>query len=213
MLARRLARIGCMSSVLMIACSDPGADQGEELAAEPEESSSFVSSGDEDAEEDDRGEPPQVEEAAPAADEDAPDILRAHNRYRARHCAPPLRWSAELARVAQAWANRLRARGCAFDHSGTSLGENLAGGTSGTLTGEGVAEIWYREARHYDFRRPRFSMQSGHFTQLVWVGSQRLGCGKTECNGMDIWVCNYDPPGNVHGDYERNVLPVSCRRR
>jgi hypothetical protein len=30
---------------------------------------------------------------------------------------------------------------------------------------------------------------------------------------MDIYVCNYDPPGNVEGEYRNNVLPTSCQRR
>jgi uncharacterized protein YkwD len=138
-------------------------------------------------------------------------ILDAHNRYRAQHCAPPLRWSTEVARTAQHWADGLRRR-CALTHSGTStLGENLAAGTAGTLNGNAVADMWYSELHHYSFRRPGFSMRSGHFTQLVWVGTERLGCGTTECNGLTIWVCNYDPPGNVEGQYPSNVLPTSCR--
>jgi hypothetical protein len=55
-------------------------------------------------------------------------------------------------------------------------------------------------------------MQTGHFTQLVWVGTQRLGCGVAQCADMDVWVCRYDPPGNVQGRYQDNVLPTSCRR-
>jgi hypothetical protein len=30
---------------------------------------------------------------------------------------------------------------------------------------------------------------------------------------MDIWVCEYDPPGNVQGQYRQNVLPASCQRQ
>jgi hypothetical protein len=29
---------------------------------------------------------------------------------------------------------------------------------------------------------------------------------------MDIWVCEYDPPGNWERQYRENVLPVGCRR-
>jgi hypothetical protein len=44
------------------------------------------------------------------------------------------------------------------------------------------------------------------------VGTSHLGCGAASCKGMRIWVCQYDPPGNVDGEYRANVLPASCRR-
>ena len=39
----------------------------------------------------------------------------------------------------------------------------------------------------------------GHYTQVVWERSRRLGCGVATCGGSSVWVCNYDPPGNVLG--------------
>jgi pathogenesis-related protein 1 len=142
--------------------------------------------------------------AAAGADGDRPPasmqpLLDAHNRLRARHCAPPLVWASEVARVAQRWADQLAARGCAFQHSGSrTYGENLAGGTAGSMTASDVAELWYKEERAFDFRSGGFSMKTGHFTQLAWVATRRLGCGTATCkNGMQLWVCNYDPPGNV----------------
>ncbi|MCA9611599.1 MAG: hypothetical protein H6722_12895 [Sandaracinus sp.] len=155
------------------------------------------------------------DEAAPpspqAAATPAPPILAAHNRMRAAHCAPPLRWSAQLEASAQAWANELVNRGCAFEHSRGSYGENLAGGTAGGLDAEAVTQMWYREVEAFDFARGGFSMETGHFTQLVWVGTSELGCGQATCNGLDLWVCQYGPPGNVQGQYRQNVLPTSCR--
>jgi len=138
-------------------------------------------------------------------------IVDAHNAHRAEHCAPPLAWSADLARAAQAWADQIGARGCALEHSRSSYGENLAAGTAGTLSPEDVVEMWYREVEHYRFRTGRFSMQTGHFTQVVWRDTRSVGCGTTSCNGLDVWVCNYDPPGNVQGAFQGNVLPTTCR--
>ena len=56
-----------------------------------------------------------------------------------------------------------------------------------------------------------FSMETGHFTQLVWKGTKSVGCGKATCNGLDIYVCNYDPAGNWERQYKQNVLPSSCK--
>ncbi|MET0410888.1 MAG: CAP domain-containing protein [Polyangiaceae bacterium] len=42
----------------------------------------------------------------------------------------------------------------------------------------------------------------GHYTQLVWANTRQVGCGYSTCTTEDdflfeVWVCNYDPPGNV----------------
>jgi uncharacterized protein YkwD len=138
-------------------------------------------------------------------------IVDAHNRYRAKHCAPPLTWSPTLAEVAQQWANTLRDKGCAFDHSRGKYGENLAMGTSGALDGGSVVTMWYDEIKGYSFEQPGFSMQTGHFTQVVWRGTSQVGCAMTTCRSMDIWVCEYDPPGNWEGQYREHVLRTGCK--
>ena len=40
---------------------------------------------------------------------------------------------------------------------------------------------------------------AGHYTQMVWRDTTRLGCGEAQCKGMLMVVCNYDPPGNYIG--------------
>src|SRR5262245_13478390 len=61
----------------------------------------------------------------PGTSSEAQQLVDAHNRVRAKHCARPLAWSPKLAEVAQQWANSLRDRGCVFGHSGGDYGENL----------------------------------------------------------------------------------------
>lgn len=169
-----------------------------------------------------RGTPssPQTEEdgtatAPPEGDEPPPamePMLEAHNRARAEHCAPPLAWSEELEETAQGWADRLASRGCQLEHSSTQLGENLAMGTAGMMDASDVVQRWYREKEEFDFSSGGFSMETGHFTQLVWADTRAVGCATSTCQDMDIWVCNYDPPGNVRGQYQEKVLPSSCAR-
>jgi hypothetical protein len=139
-------------------------------------------------------------------------FLAAHAAARAKHCAAALTWSDTLAAYAQRWADHLKSNGCTFGHSNGQYGENLGAGTQGTLDPEATVRMWYDEGQHYDFRRGGFSMTTGHFTQLVWRATQHLGCGHAVCNGLDIWVCEYDPAGNVEGEYAANVLPTSCKR-
>jgi uncharacterized protein YkwD len=138
-------------------------------------------------------------------------MLDSHNRARRDHCAAPLAWSAKLAQVAQRWANALRDKGCAFEHSRGSYGENLAAGTTGTLDAAAVVGLWYDEVARYRFPDGGFSMATGHFTQVVWRGTTHVGCGRSRCKDLDIWVCEYDPPGNWEGQYRDNVLPTTCR--
>lgn len=137
-------------------------------------------------------------------------VLDAHNQARAQHCAPALEWSAELATTAAAWAERLASRGCRLEHSQGGLGENLYAATAGSRTPRDAVQVWVDERQSYDFDRGGFSMQTGHFTQVVWKGTERVGCATRECDGLDLWVCNYDPAGNVRGGYQANVAPRDC---
>ena len=140
-------------------------------------------------------------------------MVAAHNAVRANYCAAPLTWSPKIAAVAQRWADHLAASNCGFFHSQTDYGENLAAGTIGYVDAKGAVEMWADEAKLYDFKHQGFSMQTGHFTQVVWKGTREVGCGSSQCNGNQIWVCNYDPAGNVEGQYEINVMPPSCKSK
>jgi len=160
------------------------------------------------AEGDDEARPAASPAASTVADPRMAAIVDAHARRRAEHCAPALAWSDALAQQAQAWAEHLRESGCRLEHSGGDSGENLA---VGPLSPEAVVEMWYGEVSQYDFESGGFSMETGHFTQLVWMGSTHIGCGVASCGGFEVWVCNYGPAGNMEGAYQANVLPTSCR--
>jgi uncharacterized protein YkwD len=155
--------------------------------------------------------PESIARARPDRGIDPRALVEAHNRVRAKHCAPPLGWSQPLAASAARWAATLRDRGCLFGHSGGPHGENLAAGTTGTLDAAAVVGMWYDEVKRYSFASGGFSTKTGHFTQVVWRGTRLLGCGRSQCRGLDIWICQYDPPGNVEGQYRENVLPTNCR--
>jgi pathogenesis-related protein 1 len=143
----------------------------------------------------------------------AETFITEHNRYRVQHCAGPLTWSSQLAADSQKWADTLKAKGCVFGHSGGKHGENLAAGTTGALPPEEVVRMWYDEVKIYDFRTPTgFSMETGHFTQVVWTDTTQVGCGMAQCKGNDIWVCQYETPGNWEGQFREKVLPASCKK-
>ena len=68
----------------------------------------------------------------------------------------------------------------------------------------------YREAcdSNYDFTEEGFN-GAGHFTQIVWQGTELLGIGKSTAmvngNPCTIIVARYEPPGNVIGQFRHNV--------
>lgn len=137
-------------------------------------------------------------------------VLAAHDRARTEHCAPPLEWSDALAGTAAAWADELARRGCSLQHSRSAYGENLFAATAGARSPAQAVQVWVDEREAYGFDGGGFSMATGHFTQVVWKSTERLGCATRECDGLDLWVCHYDPPGNVRGGYQANVRPRGC---
>ncbi|KAG0076434.1 hypothetical protein BGZ90_008710, partial [Linnemannia elongata] len=138
---------------------------------------------------------------------DQQSILQTHNNYRARHGASPLTWDNTLAQFGSNWLQQH----CQMQHSGGKYGENLAAGYKDFKTG---IDAWYNEVSKYNYGSGGFSSATGHFTQVVWKGSKRVGCAKRFCPGSNwtIYICNYDPPGNVQGQYQENVSPPSGGR-
>jgi pathogenesis-related protein 1 len=130
-------------------------------------------------------------------------LSAAHNRERAKVGVGALAWSDEIARWADAWARHLAENGCELAHrpaTEDNYGENIFW-SSGTSTATDVVATWAAEQSGYDHRTNRCRGSCGHFTQLVWRATKTLGCGMSSCpGGGEIWVCDYDPPGNVVGE-------------
>ena len=74
------------------------------------------------------------------------------------------------------------------------------------MTGQRAAEMWYEEIKDYRFNNPGFGSKTGHFTQVIWVGSREIGLAKaTSSNGAQYVVARYFPAGNVIGHFPDNV--------
>ena len=132
----------------------------------------------------------------------AREIFGYHNKVRRDVGVEPLKWSRSLARFAQQWADELARTSCRMKHrSGHRFGENLFIGTAGHFRALHAAKAWEGEKPLYKggvLTRTNWK-PAGHYTQMVWRDTRRLGCGEAECNGMLLVVCNYDPPGNYIG--------------
>ncbi len=135
------------------------------------------------------------------------EIIETHNAFRAKHHAPALQWDNELANYAYRHASQ-----CNFAHTHGPYGENLA---AGYATPEDALTAWYNEQQYYSYSNPHFSMSTGHFTQLVWKSTTKVGCALVPCNGSrgtpgQYIVCEYSPAGNMiaPGYFSQNVLPA-----
>ncbi|XP_020628701.1 uncharacterized protein LOC110065876 [Orbicella faveolata] len=151
--------------------------------------------------------------------------LEAHNDHRFFHRSPPLKWSAELTRDAQDWANYLAATNL-FEHDPTARpkdqGENLyyitpypkrlcdlgETGQDCLSCGE-IVKAWYDEELDYDYVTGRAKVPFApilHFTQIVWKASKKLGMATAVASDRLVAVARYEPAGNIGGQFQENVL-------
>ncbi|XP_071948293.1 uncharacterized protein [Antedon mediterranea] len=139
------------------------------------------------------------------------EMLAAHNKHREKHGVPPLKLSDEVCKDAQRHAEKLAKTGHLEHSNNHEYGENVGMHYSSATTeysGTEATNQWYSEVSKYDFCDPRFKSGIGHFTQVVWKGSKELGVGKAITkDGKVIFVANYKPPGNMSGDFDKNVFP------
>jgi pathogenesis-related protein 1 len=187
------------------ACDDQGVGGGSQDGAAPDPNADLAMSGEE---EDMRGSPLDMTMTGPPEGNPTLNGITAqHNMARAAVSPvpttplPAMTWNATVAAAAQAWAN-----GCKYDHNPTSpYGENIFASTGGS-TPAAVVGDWVSEKSNYNYGANTCSGTCGHYTQVVWRNSIRLGCGVRNCTtgspfsgggNWQFWVCNYDPPGNV----------------
>ncbi|CAK1598805.1 unnamed protein product [Parnassius mnemosyne] len=161
-------------------------------------------------------------------------IVDAHNRLRQSvalgqvSSQPPaanmmeMVWDDELAATAQRWADQ-----CTPAHDRASqrdvlrfpVGQNLAATWTTRPPSEPAdtqpdfmkqINAWFDEVRIFGFRPISGGHGTGHYSQLVWGETSKVGCGFTfyydRVRGYTkLYVCNYGPGGNVIGSkpYEK----------
>ncbi|WP_187107816.1 CAP domain-containing protein [Sphingomonas xanthus] len=136
-------------------------------------------------------------------------MLDGHNSARASYGVAALSWDPALARSAMVYARRLAASG-RFEHDPANRGpapqgENLFMGTRAAYSYAEMVGGWVNERRHYrpgpvptNSRTGDFSAV-GHYTQIIWPTTQRVGCATASSRSHDYLVCRYWPAGNVVG--------------
>ncbi|XP_043861360.1 peptidase inhibitor 16 [Dromiciops gliroides] len=144
-------------------------------------------------------------------DEEKQMVVEFHNLYRSQVSPPAtnmknMQWDEDLAAFAKAYASK-----CVWGHNKDRgrRGENLFAITEGEMDLQLAVEQWYNEHEHYNLSNATCAegQMCGHYTQVVWANSERIGCGSQFCEKLEgvmetnihILVCNYEPPGNVKG--------------
>jgi pathogenesis-related protein 1 len=143
-------------------------------------------------------------------------IVSTHNKWRSQVGVADLTYSLELEVSAQAWADHLKtANRCRMRHSKPEgrYGENLYW-ASALIWSDGRRELqqvasskpvdsWGGEIQDYSYANNscRAGKMCGHYTQMVWRESTHVGCALAVCEDTreQIWVCQYQPAGNVVG--------------
>ncbi|RDW66927.1 hypothetical protein BP5796_09676 [Coleophoma crateriformis] len=149
-----------------------------------------------------------------------------HNIHRSNHSATAATYDATIAGYAKTLADT-----CVYGHDvtigGGGYGQNIAswGATDATSVNAStvmaamITNMWYNGEvalfqDFYGLANPTTNFDAwGHFSQIVWKGSDTVGCAVTLCaagtifDGFEGWfgVCNYGPEGNVAGEYADNV--------
>ncbi|MEP6983510.1 MAG: CAP domain-containing protein [Sphingomicrobium sp.] len=135
-------------------------------------------------------------------------ILAAHNAERARAGVPPLVWDNGLGTVAAGYATQMAMTG-RFAHSDRSLrrgtGENLWMGTHAAFSVEAMVGGWASEKRFFtpgtfpNVSRSGSWEDVGHYTQMIWPTTARVGCALASTQRLDYLVCRYAGAGNIDG--------------
>ncbi|KAH7704903.1 venom allergen-like protein vap-2 [Aphelenchoides avenae] len=116
------------------------------------------------------------------------------------------KWDKALEQKAQAWADK-----CVFQHSQGrgDVGENLFQGTSSSNEDafKQAAASWWEElttkgasAQDTKYTVEEFNRGNGHWSQMAWAKSVKLGCGAKDCGNPipgTMVVCNYQVAGNL----------------
>lgn len=141
---------------------------------------------------------------------------------------PALVWDAQLAAVAQQYADK-----CSWGHNSARKSQYHAAGGTFSSVGENIAykaysstqknsadvlpelfNLWANENTdwHYQAYQSASINGAGHFSQLIWATTSHVGCAISECSslanadvpaGYKIFyaVCDYAPAGNYIGQY------------
>ena len=151
-------------------------------------------------------------------------LLSQHNKYRKRHGVGELTLDNELIKLAQDYSAVLAYNTDKYyiapsgnkNKNKEIVGENIFTCTSilkeNCYTDGSTKPVddWYNEIKKYNYSDPGFTIDTAHFTQVIWKGTSKMGCGASvKDDGVTYKVvCNYYKAGNIvnRNIFKENVL-------
>jgi len=136
------------------------------------------------------------------------EMLDLHNMYRCMAGVPPLEWDDSLQEQAQSWADTGKTEHSTSRGAFSKYGENMQYNCPSS-TPKDATDWWYAEIEKYS---PTSYSQSSHYTQMVWAGTTKIGCGKGKAQvgtySCDLWFCQFTKMGNwnMPGTLAANVI-------
>merc|ERR1712048_1320440 len=130
------------------------------------------------------------------------DCVAAHNELRRHHQnTPDLQWDDQLAAESQMWSEKLAREDRGMYHSkAKDYGENLYQGMGKVYTCFDAVKAWYDEIKDYSYsttKPTRRGRMIGHFTQVVWTDSTKMGAGMAKSRSGWVYICaRYRKKGN-----------------
>jgi|SRR5688572_7018999 len=143
-----------------------------------------------------------------------------------------LGWDDDLSGVAQNWVDQ-----CVWNHNADRTAQYAARVGGNTYVGENLAvylttgsppdlvnfalDLWFEEVAQYEYAplTSAAAQESGHYTQLVWAGTHRVGCGLAVCPGSAFgypnsftayyFACDYAKGGNFIGQHPYQSGPTA----
>ncbi len=144
------------------------------------------------------------------------ELLARHNVDRRQAGVPALAWDPALAQGAQTYANELARLNLLRDSPKVvrrGLGENLWMGTRNYFRPSHMVDAWASERSMFTsgafpaLSRTGSWADVGHYTQMIWPSTQRVGCAIAKSARADVLVCRYWPSGNVDGQRDPRTGP------
>lgn len=156
---------------------------------------------------------------SPTVEDKKSEALAVHNEARKAVGQAPLKWSDDLEKDAQVYANYLakRDKGLVHDKDNTD-GENIYMSSYFYHDSNGekhyfqpdenylksASEAWLSEREEYRYQKVTASNYhgTGHYTQMIWSTTQFVGIASAVSPSGSIYVvARYNPPGNWLGAY------------
>ncbi|OLN96163.1 Pathogenesis-related protein PR-1 type [Colletotrichum chlorophyti] len=127
--------------------------------------------------------------------------LDAHNAARSDVGVPALEWDDSLASAAQEWATHLLSTGSLVHSQVSGQGENLYMQSNSDSPYKNAADAWISEKSDYHGETISQSnyMGFGHYTQIVWKSTTKVGMAVATNSKGTFVVARYSPPGNYIG--------------